>query len=131
MDLQLTFITFLARPQIGFFESYLHSFKNGQLSDGQRRGILSLIPKKDRDLTYLKSWRPVSIDYKLLAKALANRLQKVIGHLISQDQEGYIKGHFIGEIVNIIEDMIQYTSKNDIPELLVLIDFEKAFDTIG
>ena len=26
--------------------------------------------------------------------------------------------------------MIQYTNKNDIPELLVLIDFEKAFDTI-
>ena len=26
--------------------------------------------------------------------------------------------------------MIQYTNKNDIPGLLVLIDFEKAFDTI-
>ena len=36
----------------------------------------------------------------------------------------------MGKNVRIIEDMIQYTNKNDIPGLLVLIDFEKAFDTI-
>ena len=44
-----------------------------------RRGILSLIPQKDRDLRYLKSWRPVSLlatDYKILAKALAIKLQE-------------------------------------------------------
>ena len=107
---------------MALFESYLYSYNNGQLSDGQRRGILSLIPKKDRDLRYLKSWRPVSLlstDYKILAKALAKRLQKVIGYLISQDQVGDIKGCFIGKNVCIIEDMIQYTNKNDIPGLLV------------
>ena len=119
--------------KLALLESYLYSYNNGQLSDGQRRGILSLIPKKDRDLRYLKSWRPVSLlstDYKILAKALTNRLQKVIGNLISQDQVGYIKGRLIGENVRIIEDMIEYTNKNDILGLLVLIDFEKAFDTI-
>ena len=50
------------------FESCLYSSKTGNLSDGQRRGILSLIPQKDRDLRYLKSWRPVSLlatDYKI------------------------------------------------------------------
>ena len=115
------------------FESYLYSRKTGSLSDGQRRGILSLIPKKDRDLRYLKSWRPVSLlatDYKILAKALANRLQKVIGLLIHPDQVGYIKGRFIGENIRIIEDVMQYTTQNGVAGLIVLIDFEKAFDTI-
>ena len=66
--------------------------------------------KKDRDLRYLKSWGPVSVlvtDYKILAKALANRLQKVIGHLISQYQVGYIKGCFIGENIRIVDDIMQ------------------------
>ena len=43
------------------FESYIYSSKNGQLSDSQTRGILSFIPKKYRDLGYVKSWRPVSL----------------------------------------------------------------------
>ena len=41
-------------------DSYLFAFEHGELADGQRRALLSLIPKKDKDLRYLKSWRPVS-----------------------------------------------------------------------
>ena len=55
-------------------ESYLYSFQNGELAESQRRGLLSLIPKPDKDLHYLKSWRPLSLlatDYKILAEALA------------------------------------------------------------
>ena len=54
--------------------SYICSFAEGELSSEQRIGVLSLIPKKDKDLRYLKSWRPVSLlatDYKILAKTLA------------------------------------------------------------
>ena len=75
-------------------DSFLFSFETGELADGQRRGLLNLIPKKDKDLRYLKSWRPVSLlatDYKILAKALAIRLQKVISGLVNSDQVGYIK----------------------------------------
>ena len=41
--------------KLALFESYVYSFNNGQISDGRRTGILALIPKKDRDLRYLKS----------------------------------------------------------------------------
>ena len=50
--------------------------------------------------------------------------------LISCDQVGYIKGRFIGENVRIIEDILSYTTTKHIPGLLILIDFEKAFDTV-
>ena len=82
-------------------DSFLYSFKTGELSDGQRRGLPNLIPKKDKDLRYLKSWRPVSLlatDYKILAKALAIRLQKVISVLVDSAQVGYIKGRYTEEI---------------------------------
>ena len=64
-------------------DSYLFAFERGELADGQRRGLLNLTPKKDKDLRYLKSWRPVSLlatDYKILAKALAIRLPKDCHH---------------------------------------------------
>ena len=115
------------------YDSYIYSIQHGELSDSQRRGLLSLIPKGGKDLRYLKSWRPVTLlatDYKILAKALATRLQKVISDLVNYDQVGYIKGRYIGENVRIIEDMMIYTSKNKIPGFIVLIDYEKAFDMV-
>ena len=48
--------------------TYKNSFRKGLLTTSQRQGIINLIPKKDKDLTELKSWRPLSIlntDYKI------------------------------------------------------------------
>ena len=58
--------------------SFNYAFKTGQLSISQRHGIISLIPKKDKDTQYLKNWRPVSllnVDYKIITKAIAPRLE--------------------------------------------------------
>ena len=77
---------------------------------------------------------PISIlnsDYKIIAKLLAIRLQNVISKLISSDQVGYIKNRFIGENIRTLLDIIQISSKEENPGMLVLIDFEKAFDTIN
>ncbi|KAK3527725.1 hypothetical protein QTP86_001577, partial [Hemibagrus guttatus] len=60
----------------------------GQLPLSCRRAVLTLLPKKG-DLTHLKNWRPVSLlctDLKLLSKALASRLTKVMEQITHQDQ---------------------------------------------
>ena len=36
------------------------SYQKGKLAITQRRGIISLIPKKDKTLNELKNWRPIS-----------------------------------------------------------------------
>ncbi|KAK3557976.1 hypothetical protein QTP86_005635 [Hemibagrus guttatus] len=59
----------------------------GQLPLSCRRAVLTLLPKKG-DLTHLKNWRPVSLlctDIKLLSKALASRLTKVMEPITHQD----------------------------------------------
>ena len=43
------------------YDSYIYSIQHGELSDSQRRGLLTLIPKSGKDLSYLKSWRPVTL----------------------------------------------------------------------
>ena len=83
-------------------DSYDYSFENDLLSLDQRRALLVLIPKGTKDKRLLKNWRPISllnVDYKILAKVLAIRLQKVISHLISSDQTGYIKGRYIATML--------------------------------
>jgi hypothetical protein len=42
-----------------------------------------------------------------------------------------MKGRYIGENTRFIYDLMAYTEFKNIPGLLVLIDFEKAFDSIS
>ena len=84
------------------------------MSISQKRGIISLIPKKDKDKKYLKNWRPISLlnnDYKMVTKALALRLERVLPTIISPNQTGYVKGRYIGESVRIITDVMSFTKK--------------------
>ena len=58
-----------------------------------RRGVINLIPKKDTDVIYLKNWRPITLlnmDFKILAKVLATRMQSVL-ELLKQSQTGFVK----------------------------------------
>ena len=42
-----------------------------------------------------------------------------------------MKGRYIGENTRNMYDLMHYTSSKNIPGLLGLIDFEKAFDSIS
>ena len=107
-------------------ESINYGFEKGQLSICQRRGIITLAPKKDKPTNLLCNLRPISLlntDYKIATKAIAKRLEAVLPLVINADQTGYIKGRYIGENVRLISDIISYTAAKN-------LDFEKAFDSI-
>ena len=110
-----------------------YGFHKGQLSICQRRGIITLVPKKDKPTNLLSNLRPISLlntDYKIATKAIAKRLEAILPHVINSDQTGYIKGRYIGENVRLISDIISYTATQNLPGLPVFLDFEKAFDSI-
>lgn len=109
------------------------AYKKGILSISQRRGLISLLPKKNKVLYYLKNWRPISLlncDYKIAAKVIASRIKNVLPTIINFDQTGFLKGRSIGENVRLIDSIINFTKLKDIPGLLLFVDFEKAFDTL-
>ena len=65
--------------------SILYSFDENQLACTQRKGILSLLPKNDKNIQKIKNWRPISllnVDYKIIVKVSAERLKKIIAKLI-------------------------------------------------
>jgi hypothetical protein len=75
--------------------SILYSLENGELSIEQKREIIALIPKKNKNKLYLKNWRPLSLlntEYKIITKIIANGLKTVLPSIINQDQSGYLDG---------------------------------------
>ena len=110
-----------------------YAFKSGCLSITQRRGVIKLIPKKDAELNYINIWRHITLlnmDCKIAAKALANPIKSVLSRIINNDQTGFMKNRFIGENIRLIDCIIQHAAKENIPGLLLLIDFEKAFGSL-
>ena len=109
------------------------AYEIGKIPVTQRRGLIKLIPKKETGLKNLKNSRPFSLlncDYKVGAKSIANRIQSTLTKPINIDQTGFIKGRFIGQNIRLIDGIINYTSNKNIPDLILLLDFEKAFDTL-
>ena len=109
-------------------------FQSGQFSISLRQCIISCLPKGDKPRQFLKNWRPISllsVVYKIASSALSVRLKKVLHKLISNTQTGFMNNRFIGESTRLIYDVMHYTQRNDIPGLLMLIDFQKAFDSVS
>ena len=110
-----------------------HSYDNKKLSITQRRGVITLLPKTDRNILELKNWRPITLlnqDYKLATKSIASRICKYLHKLIHPDQTGFIKGRYIGENIFKMLNIIEYLDGEQVDALLINIDFEKAFDNL-
>ena len=108
------------------------AFLKGQLPPTLSEASITLLLKKDKDPLLCGSYRPISllnVDYKILAKVLACRLQKAIPTLINPDQTGFISGRqsFFNtrRLFNIL-----FSSSSNTPEIVLSLDAEKAFDRV-
>ena len=58
-------------------------------------------------------------------------MKSYLPNIISKNQTGYIKGRYIGENIRTIYDLLHLTEEKKIPGQIMLIDFEKAFDSVS
>ena len=108
------------------------AYETGKLSKSQRKSFLSLMFKK-KDPYDINNWRPISllnVDYKIAAHCLANRIKPILPKIIHTDQNGFIKGRNINYNIRLIQDIIEYSEKQNIEGLILFLDFAKAFDTV-
>lgn len=77
----------------------------------------------------------IPIIYQLISSTLANCLKPIVPSLIPPrippTQTGLIDGRFMGDSTWLIYNLILITEDKQIPELLMLIDFEKALDSLS
>jgi hypothetical protein len=121
-----------------FFRIPLHRYLQcvllkGTLTPTFRSGTLRLIPKKG-DTSKITNWRPISLlscMYKILSRALNNRLKTTRDTIFSRAQKGFTNSRFIQEVLINVCETIGFANFHSIPGCLVAIDQAKAFDTIG
>ena len=111
-----------------------NSFEKGTLSTSLQQCIIVCLPKKGKQRQFIKKWHPLSmlsVLYKIAAAAIANRIKPYLTKLISETQTGFVSGRSIGESTRLVYDIMDFAERHDISGQLMLIDFEKAFDSIS
>ena len=113
--------------------SFQHARKVGYLSISQRRGVIKLIPKRDKNPNFVRNLRPISllnIDFKVLTRALALRVKSIIDNIIASDQHAFIKDRYLGNSVLDVYAVASEAMTQDDDLLLFSLDIEKAFDSV-
>ena len=98
-----------------------------------RLGLITLIYKKKGKRNKISNYRPISllnVDYKILARIMANRLKVVLPNIISPNQTCCILGRDIADTTASLRDIIELIEKDDLEGYLIKIDQEKAFDRV-
>jgi hypothetical protein len=62
------------------FRSLYFGYETGHFSQFQTQGVITCIPKENKDRRYMSNWRPISLlntDLKIASAAIANRFKQV------------------------------------------------------
>ena len=115
------------------YRSLYLAYESGSFTDFQYQGVITCIPKEGKDRHFIGNWRPISLlntDLKIASAVIANRIKPLLPFIISDTQKGFIKGRFIGENTRLLYDLMHYLEQHNKTGLLLLVDFEKAFDSV-
>ena len=91
--------------------------------------FLALIPK-DVNPSYDR-FRPISLcnaSYKIIAKLLANRLNPLLGKMISPLQGGFVKGRHIVDNVIQVQEALHSSFIRKEKGMIIKMDMKNAFN---
>ena len=125
------FWTLLSEP---FVKCANECFENMEMFNFQKQAVGTLIEKKGKDRTFLENWRPISlvnVDAKLMSKVVANRIKKKY-HLVlfTIIKLVMFRTAILMRLYDIFFDIMEFTVNENVPGMLIFIDFQKAFDSL-
>lgn len=92
-----------------------------------------LIPKVNKAES-IDQYRPISLEnlkFKIISNVLANRLAKVLPHLISKEKKGFVHGQSIKDCTCLtLKDPNVIQKKSIGGNFMLKVDIDKAFDTL-
>ena len=111
---------------------YEEAFDRGSLGPKLNAGVIKLIPKEG-DRLLINNWRPITllnVVYKILAKVLAIRIEKILPNIINSTQTSFVKGRYILENLITCWEAMNWAKASGQDCAMLLIDYEKAYDRI-
>lgn len=114
---------------------FTRAYERKELPPSFRRSHVVLIPKSEdpEKLMQVESYRPISltnVDYKILMKILARRLQMVIKEIVGPHQTCGIKGRTIYTNIHVARSVLEAIDSLGGKVAMLQIDLEKAFDRV-
>ena len=116
--------------------STLSCLNSGCILKELNKTLITLIPKMDCPRN-VSQYRPISlcnVAYKIIVKIIVNRLQPIMGDLISPYQTAFIKGRSISNNIIVSSEVMstigKRKSRRGFLEALKL-DMDKAYDRIS
>ena len=114
-------------------QTYNNAYIQKRLPSSMNAAVVKLTPKTG-DLTDVKNWRPISllnVDYKILARAIYNKIIHSLSGKASQNQKAIFPGRNIMEILLNTESAIQFAKeRRNFNAAILKIDLQKAFDNV-
>ena len=111
----------------------LEDFQVGRCNlDRLNRAYIALIPKVS-GAEHVRDFRPISLSnsiYLIIAKVLANWLQKVLPPLISPLQSAFLPGRKMANSIVLVEEIVATWRRNGTTGFMWKVDFSKAYDTL-
>ena len=104
------------------WDAVVEAHQTGELHPSARRGLITLIPKKEKNSMHLGNWHPLTmltVDHKIITKMIANRFKCFPHSIIGTQQMGYIPGRFIGSNIRKLIDVMLYLEQNDQSTLFI------------
>ena len=108
-------------------------FANGPIVAQQAQDYVVCLPKKTHPRK-IEDYRPLtllSVDYKILARIIANRLKPLLPGIIHRSQHCGTSGSTVFEAVATVRDVTAYAEVMRRPICVVSVDFNSAFDRIS
>ncbi|CAI5962784.1 unnamed protein product [Closterium sp. NIES-65] len=116
------------------FMNLARSFEASASLPATTKEAVTILLHKKGDKGQISNYRPITLlnfTYKVLAKVVADRMKKVLHRVISREQYGFIPGRRLSDAVSLVADIIDAANKGDKDWFLLLVDFQKAFDTVS
>ena len=108
-------------------------WSSGKMPDSWKFGLVTLIPKFASPMTFAQ-WRPISLMggmYKIIAKVIANSLQKVLSYVVHSMQYGFSEGRDILHNILNVQMVVDYAKESKQQILMIQLDIEKAYDHVS
>jgi len=108
-------------------------FRNAKLLKEVNATIIALVPKVP-NATAVTDFRPIACCntiYKVITKILANRIAGVLGDVISQSQNAFVKGRRMRDNILLAQELFAgFHLTPYLPKCAIKVDFHKAYDTL-